>query len=200
MITKVQKWGNSQGVRLGKELLSDVQINVGDAVDVAVDRHLGDCAGCRRFAAELRESQAALKDLADEALDQAALAAVRARVLAELDRPRRWTWAWGFAAVAALLLVLSVVLVRARRPVPLLPPPAVARIPQTVEPQPAPPATQARPVRRARAVRHVPKRVRRPEPAKLAVAHKTEPMVIKFVTDDPNIVVIWLVEGKVEPK
>jgi antitoxin MazE len=36
MITKVQKWGNSQGVRLSKELLSGVEINVGDAVDVAV--------------------------------------------------------------------------------------------------------------------------------------------------------------------
>ena len=36
MITKVQKWGNSQGLRLSKELLSDVDIEVGDAVDVAV--------------------------------------------------------------------------------------------------------------------------------------------------------------------
>jgi len=36
MITKVQKWGNSQGLRLSKELLSDVEINVGDSVDVAV--------------------------------------------------------------------------------------------------------------------------------------------------------------------
>jgi antitoxin MazE len=36
MITKVQKWGNSQGLRLSKELLSDVEINVGDMVDVAV--------------------------------------------------------------------------------------------------------------------------------------------------------------------
>ena len=36
MITKVQRWGNSQGVRLSKALLSDVEINVGDAVDVAV--------------------------------------------------------------------------------------------------------------------------------------------------------------------
>jgi len=35
-ITKVQKWGNSQGVRLSKELLSDAEIDVGDAVDVAV--------------------------------------------------------------------------------------------------------------------------------------------------------------------
>lgn len=36
MITKVQKWGNSQGLRLSKELLSNVEIGVGDAVDVAI--------------------------------------------------------------------------------------------------------------------------------------------------------------------
>ena len=31
MITRVQKWGNSQGLRLSKELLSNVEIGVGDA-------------------------------------------------------------------------------------------------------------------------------------------------------------------------
>ena len=36
MITKVQKWGNSQGLRLSKQLLAEVEISVGDAVDVAV--------------------------------------------------------------------------------------------------------------------------------------------------------------------
>ena len=36
MITKVQKWGNSQGLRLSKELLADVRIEVGDPVDVSV--------------------------------------------------------------------------------------------------------------------------------------------------------------------
>ena len=36
MITKIQKWGNSQGLRLSKTLLSDADIDVGDAVDVAV--------------------------------------------------------------------------------------------------------------------------------------------------------------------
>ena len=36
MITKVQKWGNSQGLRLSKELLADVRIDVGDSVDVTV--------------------------------------------------------------------------------------------------------------------------------------------------------------------
>ena len=36
MITKVQKWGNSQGLRLSKELLADVHIGVGDPVYVSV--------------------------------------------------------------------------------------------------------------------------------------------------------------------
>jgi antitoxin MazE len=36
MITKVQKWGNSQGVRLSKELLAGADIDVGDPVEVAV--------------------------------------------------------------------------------------------------------------------------------------------------------------------
>lgn len=36
MVTKVQKWGNSQGLRLSKQLLEDAQIVVGDEVDVSV--------------------------------------------------------------------------------------------------------------------------------------------------------------------
>ena len=36
MITRIQKWGNSQGLRLGKRVLEDACISVGDDVDVAV--------------------------------------------------------------------------------------------------------------------------------------------------------------------
>ncbi|MCJ7797119.1 MAG: transcriptional regulator/antitoxin, MazE [Thermoleophilia bacterium] len=35
MITRIRKWGNSQGLLLSKELLSEVEISVGDAVEVA---------------------------------------------------------------------------------------------------------------------------------------------------------------------
>ena len=37
MTTKVQRWGNSQGVRLSKQLLRDAGISVGDEVEIAVD-------------------------------------------------------------------------------------------------------------------------------------------------------------------
>ena len=36
MITRIQKWGNSQGLRLSKQLLCDADIAVGDEVQVAV--------------------------------------------------------------------------------------------------------------------------------------------------------------------
>ena len=34
MVTKVQKWGNSQGLRLAKHVLEEARISVGDSVDV----------------------------------------------------------------------------------------------------------------------------------------------------------------------
>ena len=36
MVTKVQKWGNSQGLRVPKDVLEQAQIGVGDDVQVSV--------------------------------------------------------------------------------------------------------------------------------------------------------------------
>jgi antitoxin MazE len=36
MLAKIQKWGNSQGLRLAKHLLADAKLDVGDEVDVSV--------------------------------------------------------------------------------------------------------------------------------------------------------------------
>ena len=38
MLTKVQKWGNSQGLRFTKALLDEAQIKVGDEVKISVDK------------------------------------------------------------------------------------------------------------------------------------------------------------------
>lgn len=37
MLSKIQKWGNSQGLRFTKALLQEAQINVGDEVSVSVE-------------------------------------------------------------------------------------------------------------------------------------------------------------------
>ncbi len=34
MVTRIQKWGNSQGLRLARQVLEDARISVGDEVDV----------------------------------------------------------------------------------------------------------------------------------------------------------------------
>ena len=36
MLAKIQKWGNSQGLRISKALLSDARINVGDDVNISI--------------------------------------------------------------------------------------------------------------------------------------------------------------------
>jgi antitoxin MazE len=35
MTTKIKKWGNSQGLRLSKQLLEDARLAVGDDVEVS---------------------------------------------------------------------------------------------------------------------------------------------------------------------
>lgn len=34
MIVKIQKWGNSQGLRIAKNLLADARLRIGDEVDI----------------------------------------------------------------------------------------------------------------------------------------------------------------------
>lgn len=36
MITKIQKWGNSQGLRFPKSLLEEIQMQVGDEVELTI--------------------------------------------------------------------------------------------------------------------------------------------------------------------
>jgi antitoxin MazE len=38
MLSKVQKWGNSQGLRFAKAILQEAQINVGDEVNISVQK------------------------------------------------------------------------------------------------------------------------------------------------------------------
>ncbi len=37
MLTRIQKWGNSQGVRVPRKVLEEVKIAVGDEVDITVE-------------------------------------------------------------------------------------------------------------------------------------------------------------------
>jgi len=72
MITKVQKWGNSQGLRLSKQLLEDAHIRIGDEVNVAVQDSVIVIRSARPFRGKhtLVELVAGLpKNYKDEELD-----------------------------------------------------------------------------------------------------------------------------------
>jgi antitoxin MazE len=48
MVTKIQKWGNSQGLRLAKQVLEEARISIGDLVDVSTQDGLIVIAPARR--------------------------------------------------------------------------------------------------------------------------------------------------------
>ena len=58
MLAKIQKWGNSQGLRISKSILSDAQINVGDEVDITVKEGIMIVAPAKRI-----RGRHSLKDL-----------------------------------------------------------------------------------------------------------------------------------------
>jgi antitoxin MazE len=58
MLAKIQKWGNSQGIRLAKNLLADTQLRVGDEVDISVKKGILVVAPAKRIRGRYR-----LKDL-----------------------------------------------------------------------------------------------------------------------------------------
>lgn len=39
MTTKIQKWGNSQGLRLAKHILEDSGISIGDEVEIVISEN-----------------------------------------------------------------------------------------------------------------------------------------------------------------
>jgi antitoxin MazE len=58
MLGKIQKWGNSQGLHIPKNLLSDARLDVGDQVDIRVKEGIMIVAPARRI-----RGRHSLKDL-----------------------------------------------------------------------------------------------------------------------------------------
>jgi len=139
-----------------------------------VERHLAGCTGCRDFANSLKDSLEILRTAHLEPLDPAHYTVVRSRVLAEIERersPSYWPWIAALAAAIVLLLIWP-------KPPQRLDPPAVALA--------HPPAPGVAPMRPQ------PATAGRPRPAPL------EPLVVKIVTDNPDVVIYWISNPKGE--
>jgi hypothetical protein len=148
----------------------------------AVQQHLAVCSGCQALAEELRESQIVLKELAADEPDPVVYSAMRARLLAASEPRRRWVWA--LAAAAVVIIGLATVVWQYERRLTEIPPPEMAR---ASLPTPSAPELKTRPVHRATRPRRVP-------PPKPVAARAAEPMVMKLLTDDPNVVIYWIVD------
>jgi len=157
-----------------------------------VETHLAECADCRVLAEDLRDEQALLSELRDDPLEDAMVAQVRQRVLAELKHK---AWRAGFSprgalapllAIAAALLLAAVLLWPRHHSGAAHRLAAVSHAAQAEAGRVPAAAHGAAPL--IRKVRH---HLHRP-PA----AQPGPPLLVQFVTDDPNIVVYWLIDQK----
>lgn len=134
--------------------------------------HLKECEDCRALDQEVRLNMAALAGLREEVIP------------VRVAKPRRWPWVAAVAAAAAIVAVIA-------WPNPPVPAPAapVAQM-EKIEPPPAAPAmpeVAAAKVAPPRPVRRAPAAKPKPEVSQ-------EPLLVKFFTDDPDVVIYWLID------
>ena len=162
-----------------------IENDLAEAEVRAVESHLAGCDGCRKFAAKMRESQAALKALRTEFVDDAVLLQVRTEVLSAASHRHRVV-AWPRYAIAAglVLALLAGWMVRRQTANTLVGVQSVHAIL---------PAPLTQPVVRPHQPKVLVARVRR-RPRQKAPRFKSEPLVVKMITDDPQVVIYWLVD------
>jgi Putative zinc-finger len=169
----------------------------------ALEMHLRGCSACWDLAEDLRESQAMFKSIRQDVADEAMLSSLRSRVLTDIASREAGNWFERFlfggmrrkAALAGIaMMIVGGTLWFSYRPAPrvdvpsqpevVIPPPAVAAAPP--KPVVPPPSPNKLPVRR-----------HKPQPA----PQREEPapqVTIKLLTDDPNVIIYWLVDEKGE--
>jgi hypothetical protein len=126
-----------------------------------------------------------------EPLDEANYAAMRARVLERLRaRPRRLWWpVWAAASLAAAglatwLWVISVGQVG-----------QAIRLPRAGQ-RPAPPIAEVLPIPEISPVVSKPKAKRARRAKKAPTPSAAEPLLVKLITDDPDVVIYWIADPK----
>ena len=76
------------------------------------ERHIAGCAECRVFWSELKQSLERMREAHQEPIAPAHYAAVRARVMAQLEKGRapwwKWVWVYGVGMAAAVVVVMMI--------------------------------------------------------------------------------------------
>lgn len=170
------------------------------SVEERIESHIATCSNCRATVEELRSHREVLAGLADEAVDDTVLRSVRRRVMARIEprahRTGAWRWAWAAAAAIGAILVSVAVLKH---------PPDQAPVSTTQRPHPAPTVraaeTSAPPTENLAAQTQSVTQITRvwtPPSARPIREKAAEPLVVKMITDDPDVVIYWLVDSEGE--
>jgi hypothetical protein len=193
-----------------------VALYVGDDLDrrstERVERHLAACDACRRLEQELRSGILNLRELDTAATGDLGLGSVRGAVMARMENRRQRPVVFlrprlqAALATAVVVIALAILIRDSRGPgVPHLagrevPSPAPVVLaepePRVVSPPQPPPAIVGEDSNTAGA------RVARAEPPRRGPIVGTprsapaEAMTIKILTDDPDVVIYWIVDPK----
>jgi anti-sigma factor RsiW len=170
-----------------------------------VAAHLETCRHCHEFAAKLKASQALLKELGQDAPDEATLQEVRRGILNRLPNEAApamfpaWRYALGAGLLTLLIFGAMVIRHQARtiitQTISKLPTPAATEATvRTPASQPPSPAHPGNPTHRAKKVRAVTATKSFPGALSASAKQQPEPLMIKLLTDNPNVVIYWQVD------
>jgi len=187
-----------------------------------LEDHIEGCAACRELAVELRSQREDLLRLDREAADGVTLGSVRHAVMADLAERRRPLFPLPVGGVrllvagaAMVILVVAAVVLRqgrvppqprvAERSIPTsVPAPTTAPAPSPSNTEIAEPSLEVPPPAPLETVDRPPLQLARGDlPARghempPSLSAPTEPMTIKILTDDPEVVIYWIVDPKGE--
>ena len=150
------------------------------------ERHIAGCAECRVFWSELKQSLEWMREAHQEEIAPAHYAAVRARVMAQLETGRAacWkeVWVYGVGIAAAVVVVMIAVRPHVDGPPSAAVKPAVVEIAAD-----AGRGAGSRPGGLPH--REVGRRKRLPH-------RQAETILVKLETDNPDVVIYWIAEKK----
>jgi hypothetical protein len=193
-----------------------VALYVGDDLDDRrgddVERHLAVCPSCRRLEQELRSDMLNLRELDSAATGDLGLGSVRGAVMARIENRRRPFAAptmprlLAVCATAVAVIALALLFRQGRERDAHQTAGGEAAIPASVvaaEPEPrvpSPPQVPAAIVRETTITAGIPSAPAAQSPLRQALPSPpsvpAEPMTLKILTDDPEVVIYWIVDPK----
>jgi len=181
-----------------KLIALDLERDLPERKGKAVAEHLKACRPCQEFLEKVKATQTLLKSLAQESVDDGVLQEVRQSVLKRLPAEEErqgfpvWRYALG-AGVTAVMVLAAITLWR----------PSNDRVRDVTRAAPNQTATEAgrqqSPTLTLRSSVRATKRRsalhrRRYFNSSLTASERRQQLTIKVVTDDPNVVIYWLVD------